>query len=218
LDPNWQERFNEHAEPGYTDGGPSSVTAKINCMKSTATTDIGAPGHETDSAAATSGALTIHPVGRESDEILVNLFQHYLHDMAESFKFEVGNDGRYRYDTSPHWENRDPVYLARVNGALAGFAIVGSAERWIDDAGVRDVNAFFVIRRHRRSGIGESLVREVWGNHPGRWLVRVLETNVPAAAFWKKVIEAYTAGRYSVRRVDPDGNPRIFYSFDNGNG
>jgi predicted acetyltransferase len=162
-----------------------------------------------------SESLTIHRVGPESSETLVNLFEHYLHDLSESFKIEVGDDGRYRYDMSPHWENRDPVYLARVNGRLAGFAIVGSAERWINEADVHDVREFFVIRRHRRSGVGESLARKIWEDHRGRWLVRVLETNAPAAAFWKKVIEAYTGGQYSERKIIPDDNVRIFYSFDN---
>src|SRR5260370_16069679 len=120
-------------------------------------------------------SLTIDRVGPESTEILANLFQHYLHDMAEWFEFDVGNDGCYGYDRWPHWQHQDPVYLARVNGALAGFAIVASAERWTNDANVRDVREFFVVRRHRHSGVGEVLARKIWDEHPGEWLVRVLE-------------------------------------------
>src|SRR6266446_6143658 len=137
-------------------------------------------------------ALTIDRVGPECNEIMVNLFEHYLHDMAEWFEFDVRNDGRYAYDMAPHWQNRDPVYLVRADGALAGFAIVGSAERWTNNADARDVREFFIVRRHRRSGCGEVLARKVWGDHPGQWLVRVLEANTPAMGFWKKIIDEYT--------------------------
>jgi predicted acetyltransferase len=160
-------------------------------------------------------ALAIERVGVESEEILANLLQHYLHDMSEFFPIDVGADGRYRYDTTPHWDNGDPVYLARADGALAGFAIVASAERWIGEAGVNDVKEFFVLRRHRRSGVGEAMARAIWGNHRGPWLVRVLEANAPAAAFWRRMIDQYTGGRYAEQRFAPDGRTRIFYRFDN---
>ncbi|HVM95830.1 MAG TPA: GNAT family N-acetyltransferase, partial [Candidatus Acidoferrales bacterium] len=107
-------------------------------------------------------SLTIDRVGREANDILVNLFEHYLHDMAEWFHFDVGSDGRYAYDMSPHWQNNDPVYLARVHGALAGFALISSAKQWTNDPVSLDVREFFVIRRHRRSGVGQALIRKIW--------------------------------------------------------
>jgi predicted acetyltransferase len=160
-------------------------------------------------------SLTVDRVGVEADEILGNLFNLYLHDMSQWFPIEAGLDGRFRYDMAPHWKNRDPVYLARVDGALAGFAVVSSAERWINERDVNDVKEFFVLRRHRRSGVGESMARTVWASHPGRWLVRILEENAPAAAFWKKIVDAYTGGRFIERQIVPDGRTRIFYTFNN---
>ena len=160
-------------------------------------------------------SLTVDRVGVAANEILVNLFDHYLHDMSQWFPLESGLDGRFRYDMAPHWGSRDPVYLARVDGALAGFAVVSSAERWINEGDVNDVREFFVLRRHRRAGIGESMARTIWANHPGRWLVRVLEENAPAAAFWKKIVDLYTGGRFTEQRSAPDGRARIFYTFDN---
>lgn len=161
-------------------------------------------------------ALALERVGVESSEILANLLQHYVYDMSEFFPIDVGDDGRFRYDMTPHWAKGDPVYLARAGGALAGFAIVSSAERWIGDADVNDVKEFFVLRRHRRSGVGDAMARALWEYHRGHWLVRVLEANAPAAAFWKRMVERYTGGRYAEQRVvTPDGRTRIFYRFDN---
>lgn len=163
-------------------------------------------------------SLSIDRVGPESNDILVNLFELYLHDMAEWFLFDVGNDGRYGYDMSPHWRNHDPVYLARVNGTLAGFALVASAEYWTHNPSGRDVREFFVMRRHRRSGIGAALAHHIWGEHRGEWLVRVLEGNLPAVPFWRKVIAGYTGGQYSEKAVNSDGRSRLFFSFDTGRG
>ncbi|MBI3782263.1 MAG: GNAT family N-acetyltransferase [Deltaproteobacteria bacterium] len=165
-----------------------------------------------------TAAATIDRVGPESNQILVNLFEHYLHDMAEWFRFDVGADGRYAYDVSPHWRNNDSVYLARVDGALAGFVIVGSAEPWTNDPASLDIREFFVIRRHRHSGVGRDMAHHVWNRHRGRWLVRVLEANLPAVPFWRKTIAAYSKGRYAEQVVTPDdGKRRLFFSFDNRN-
>ena len=161
-------------------------------------------------------AIAIDHVGLEAQEILANLFEHYLHDMAEWFKFEIGADGRYAYDTSPHWARRESVYLARVSGALAGFALVGSAEQWTNNPNGHDVREFFVVRRHRRFGVGEVLARHIWSAHPGEWLVRVLEANLPAVPFWRRVTDSYTEGHYTERIVVPaDGKRRVFFSFSN---
>jgi len=46
--------------------------------------------------------------------------------------------------------------------------------------------------------------------------VRVLEANPPAAAFWKRMVDRYTGGRFAEQRiVTPDGRTRVFYRFDN---
>ena len=163
-------------------------------------------------------SLTIDRVGREANNIVVNLFEHYLHDMAEWFQFDVGSDGRYAYDMSSHWQNNDPVYLARVDGALAGFVLISSAQQWTDDPASLDVREFFIIRRHRRSGVGQALARKIWDEHRGHWLVRVLESNLPAVPFWRTTIGAYTQGHYSERQiVGSDARHRLFFSFDNRN-
>src|SRR5258708_31594473 len=65
-------------------------------------------------------SLTVDRVGVEANEILVNLFDHYLHDMSQWFPIKIGLDG------------------------LAGFAVVSSAERWINERDVNDVKEFFV--------------------------------------------------------------------------
>ena len=116
--------------------------------------------------------LTVAEVGREADPIFANLFELYMHDMAQWFLFESNNQGRYGYDHVPHWAAGDRFYLAHVGAQPAGFALVGSAARWLDDASAHDVVEFFVLRRYRGTGVSEALARAIWDAYPGQWLVQ----------------------------------------------
>lgn len=42
--------------------------------------------------------LTLERIGREADRVLRNLFEHFLHDMAEWLRFEIGDDGCYQVE------------------------------------------------------------------------------------------------------------------------
>jgi predicted acetyltransferase len=132
--------------------------------------------------------LSISKIGPESEIMLGDLFEHYLQDMAEWFEVDSG------YDTSLVWEQGYEAYLAKVGDSLAGFALVGSAVEWLGDIGAHDIHEFFVLRRFRRSGIGQRMATLLWNEQPGEWLVRVLEANAPAVGFWRKAISNYSRG------------------------
>ena len=130
-------------------------------------------------------------IDKSSNAIISNLFEYYLHDMAEWFRFDTGDDGRYHYDMAPHWQRGDEVYLLRCGGKLAGFALVTSAKPGQRSGRAYDVEEFFVVRRYRHTGAGDALAKTIWAIHPGQWLVRVYEGNVPAIPFWRKIISRY---------------------------
>jgi hypothetical protein len=56
------------------------------------------------------------------------------------------------------------------------------------------------MRRFRHRGVGRSMATFLWNEHPGEWLVRVLEANAPALTFWRGEISIYSHGLY---REDP---------------
>ena len=114
-----------------------------------------------------SSSLSISKVGPESDVLLRNLFEHYIHDMAEWFEIDTKPDGSYSYDTSLVWEKGYDAYLAKVGDSIAGFALVGSAVEWLGEIGAYDVLEFFVIRRFRRSGVGQTMASLLWNERPG---------------------------------------------------
>jgi len=158
--------------------------------------------------------LDIRQVGPESEPILLNLFEYYLHDMAEWFKFDIGNDGRYGYDLSRHWEQKDPVYLAYMDDKPVGFALLSTAGKWLEEPNI-DVEEFFIVRKVRRSGVGKQFISTLWERQTGTWLIRVLEANLPAVPFWRNTISDYTNDDYREDRRIVDDEPWCFFSFDN---
>jgi predicted acetyltransferase len=155
----------------------------------------------------------IRKIGPESDRLLRNLLQHYIHDMSEWFEIDTGPDGSYSYDTSLIWENGYGAYLATVGDSNAGFALIGSAAEWIGETGGHEVHEFFVLRRFRRSGIGQKMAALLWDQLPGEWLVRVLESNVPALLFWRTIIAVYTRGTYEEEERTVGGRSWRFFRF-----
>ena len=73
------------------------------------------------------GNVEIQPLQAAEEAVLGNLFELYLHDMAEWFGFDLGADGRYGYKLT----SSKAAYLIRVDGALAGFALTHSAAPWL---------------------------------------------------------------------------------------
>ncbi len=159
--------------------------------------------------------ITIARVGREAHETLVNLFELYLHDMAEWFVFDTHPNGRYDYDLARHWDAGDRVYFASLGEIPIGFALVGAAPDWLDDPTANDVAEFFVVRRHRHSGVSDALARAVWDADPGRWRVRVFEGNLPAVPFWRRIVGSYSNGTHSEERLLNNGKHWAVFSFTN---
>jgi predicted acetyltransferase len=130
--------------------------------------------------------------------LLENVLELYLHDLSEAFPIiELGANGRFGYDQLPlYWsepERRFP-FLIRYGTRVVGFVLVTRGSPASDDPDVFDVAEFFVIRRHRRSGVGRQAAFLVWDRLPGSWIVRVSEGNAGALPFWTRVIAEYTRG------------------------
>ncbi len=160
-----------------------------------------------------SPVLLISEIGPESDVLLRNLFEHYIHDLAEWFDIDTRADGSYSYDTSLVWKDGCLAFLARVGDSIAGFAVVGSALEWLGDTGAKDVREFFVIRRYRRRGLGRRMASLLWNRYPGEWLVRVLESNTPAILFWRISISSYSLGAFEEEKRIVHGRPWRFFRF-----
>ena len=127
--------------------------------------------------------------------VLSNLLELYAHDLSETFALELGPDGRFGYEKLPlYWsepERRFP-FLIRCGTRVVGFALITRGSPGSDDPEDFDVAEFFVIRRHRRSGVGRRAAFLLWNRFSVRWIVRVSEGNHSGRHFWGRVIAEYT--------------------------
>lgn len=141
-----------------------------------------------------SGVEVAHATA-EQEPVLTNLLELYAHDFSAILDLQLAPDGRFGYPgLARYWheEGRFP-FLIRVDGNLAGFALVSRGSRVSADPGVWDMAEFFVVRRYRSRGIGAAVAREIWRRFPGAWEIRVLEANRAARAFWRATIGSFTA-------------------------
>ena len=142
--------------------------------------------------ASPPGAVTVQPATPSQRPLLERLLQLYLHDFSEfaprhTVYGEVGADGLFPYPPGldPYWREpgREPL-LIRADGAIAGFVLLN---RWsaLDRPLDRAVAEFFVLRKHRRAGVGTGAAHAAFRRHPGRWEVPVAAYNPDALRFWR---------------------------------
>jgi len=147
--------------------------------------------------------------------LLSNLLELYMHDLSEAFpSIELKPDGRFGYDKlALYWSKPEChfPFLIKCDARIVGFALATRGSPATDDPNVFDVAEFFVIRRYRRSGVGQRAVALLWNRLPGRWIVRVSEGNPGALAFWVGVIAKFTSG--AATEIKLPGNPHAWRVF-----
>ncbi len=159
--------------------------------------------------------VEVSPAAPEQAPVLANLLELYSHDLSKYFDLRVGPDGRFGYPLLPlYWqeETRFP-FLVSLDGEICGFALVYRGSRISDDPDVWDMAEFFILRSHRKRGIGAAVAADVWRRFPGRWEVRVLEANVTAMGFWRSAVAAFTASARDDLWIDPQQQRRRVLSF-----
>lgn len=142
--------------------------------------------------------VEVVPVAGGEASVLRHLVDLYVYDFSELLGLDVGEDGRFAFrELSPYFSEagRHPFFV-RAGGKLAGFALVDGRSRVTGTDGTHDMTEFFILRRYRRQGVGERAARAVFDRFPGTWEVRQRPENLPAIAFWRRVIDRHTAGRF----------------------
>lgn len=161
-------------------------------------------------------SLELIPATPEQQPILANLFQLYAHDFSGFYDVELGPDGRYIYTPLPlYWSEptRHP-FLIKVDGELAGFALVKRGSEVSGDSAVWDLAEFFVIRKHRRRGVGTRIAHQVWKQFPGPWQVRVLQLNDSAKPFWARAIAQFIGTPIEPVAFEKEGDWWNVFSFE----
>lgn len=136
----------------------------------------------------------------EEKAALASLMQFYIHDFSELWagtpRGELQDDGRFWcYPLDPYWTEPGHVpLLIRREGHIAGFELLNiftHSGRIAD----RNMAEFFVVRKHRRSGVGRAIAQQIFSRYAGLWEVAVARNNVNAQAFWRGAIGSHPAAR-----------------------
>ncbi len=144
--------------------------------------------------------VTLEPAGPDRRTTLANLFQLYVHDFSEHWagtaRGELAEDGTF--EDYPHldsyWTDADrEALLVRVDGRIAGFVLLNAHSHSglpLDHA----VAEFFVVRKHRRGGVGRAAAFAAIAPRGGQWELAVARRNTGALAFWRGVAAEAASG------------------------
>lgn len=128
--------------------------------------------------------IELEPVPYEDKLVLRELLNLYLYDLSDLDETDPDPHGRFEYRwLDPYWiePSRHPVFIRR-DGVLAGFLLVsGHAE----GGAQRGISEFFVLKRHRRAGVGLAAAPAIFEKFPGSWEIRAERQNHGAIAFWE---------------------------------
>jgi predicted acetyltransferase len=144
--------------------------------------------------------VVLESIERERADVLNALFELYVHDFSEHAPFKLKESGRFEVSAGELWWTRDDhhPFFVRVAGRLAGFALVSKGSKVADDPAAMDVAEFFVVRGERGKRVGQQAALALLGRFPGRWEIRVRQSNPRALKFWSRVLEVCSG-----RKVDP---------------
>jgi predicted acetyltransferase/N-acetylglutamate synthase-like GNAT family acetyltransferase len=163
----------------------------------------GVAGHVPTGGAA-GAEVVLERVTESGRAVLARLFQLYRHDFSPIRHDELAEDGTfgYRFLDLYFLEPEREAWFIRHAGELAGFVLTR-----VRPDGASEVAEFFVLRAHRRVGVGRRAVRDLLGRRPGRWEVAYDLANEEAARFWPGVVASAATGPVESRCETPPARP-----------
>ena len=130
-------------------------------------------------------------------ELIANLLQLYTHDFSEFWAGtpdgDLDDDGRFEAyrPLDLYWREAGRIpLLFRIDGRPIGFAMLND----VSHSGLpvyRNMAEFFIVRKHRRGGVGTEAARAVFSLYPGVWETAVMRKNLGALAFWRRVVSGH---------------------------
>jgi predicted acetyltransferase len=158
----------------------------------------------------TPARLEIMPASDSNRPIVGRLARRYIAELATQAGCRMsGAELRDRVDRLASYWGLPPAadawpsdwrgfpFLIRADGRPGGFALV---KRLSAAPATFDMGEFFVIRQHRRRGVGRRAATWLFDCFAGAWEVRQMPANMPAQRFWRRVIGDYTRGAFTEGR------------------
>ena len=161
--------------------------------------------------------IEVVPASVDDKPVLRQMMELYLYDFSEFADTDLNEHGYFDYSHLDHYwveSNRHP-FLIRVNSKLAGFVLVHQNTYFFDSKYM--LSEFFILRKYRKKGVGRKVAFHIFDLYCGSWEIYQPHINLIAKKFWKTIIEAYTAGKYTETVMEDGGWAGIMRRFDNSN-
>jgi predicted acetyltransferase len=148
--------------------------------------------------------IEVIPIKEEEKLILSHLLELYHYEFSDFEKTDVNALGLYGYSYLDYYwtEDRRFAYFIKVDGHLAGFAMVCDYCYVSKDPSTNFIAEFFVMRKYRRQGIGLKVATDVLKRHPGKWELTVHPDNTRSHHFWEKVIQNVSETYEVIRDIE----------------
>lgn len=144
-----------------------------------------------------------------------NMFELYSYDLSDYWSLDLDAHGQFGFPTLDYYWTapKHAAFVFLVDGKYAGFALVDDKVRLPENQ--IWMAQFFVMRRHRRQGVGCAAAAAVFDAMPGKWEMGQFPFNLPSQAFWQKAVGAYTNGKFSNAVLDSQAWRGPLQWFDN---
>lgn len=130
-------------------------------------------------------------------EWLTNVYPFYLHDLSEfdDHYYTLTDRGLWEPDHLPSWlqDDTDHPLIITESRRRVGFALVNEEPSPHIMPGIRfRMSEFFILRKHRRSGVGRQAALALFDKFRGKWQLSILARNAAAIRFWHGVIRDHS--------------------------
>ena len=141
----------------------------------------------------------------------------YLYDFSQFDLADVDEHGYFGYSyLDNYWTEPDRhPYFIKVENQLAGFVLVNNHTTVLAPGTGMSIAEFFVMRKYRGKGVGQTAALEIFEKFPGRWEVRQHGANEPSKLFWEKVIGTYTHSHFEKQTISVEDWEEQVITFDN---
>ncbi len=133
----------------------------------------------------------------ETCDPLIALYPEYLAHMSRFFTIkhcDAWIEGALKNLHGCVLAEERQAYMVQESGAVIGFALINQHLRF-NSKGFA-VAEFYIQKLHEKRGHGRKLAEHLFEALPGPWEVAVTSTNHKALKFWKKVVTAFTLGKF----------------------
>ncbi len=140
------------------------------------------------------------------DVPFVNLQQLYEFEFSALTGYKVNSDGLFdqEYLRSTWSKSGVDIYVASVDGQLAGFAVVNLSSM-LAKPDTRDIAEFFIMPDFRKQKIGTKFIQSIFAKYPGNWQVRQIPELDQVRSFWQKAILSMENVKDFHEEINPPG-------------